>query len=278
MQDEMIAGLFACFLMGKMIYFPETPLPLEVQRGAKIYAQHKGIERTLLDDRVELGRWFNGHTKREVESAIWLSPGMASRWLGYLQAKEKWDDETLQSRWETASKQLDGKLTFVVQLAAFPKLGGLDMEPTGKADPAEVANVRFLFTSGPGLPETHEKSYVPWDQNKTVAKYHPAAKPIDGKPLRLEPTVTLLASWQSREGNLLERFNWTQAIDWAEPFRGEFDKPLDAPMFPIGEYHAAWYLVSVDLGSLPIHPLGFELRVFSPQKERIAHFELLRLP
>lgn len=274
MQFEMPATFLIWFALGRLIYFPPEPLPNELARGVHVYTQHKGIERTLMEDRQELGRWFDGRVQRGVESAVWVSPAMTSRWLGYLQAKEKWSAQELQRRWDAVVEQLNGKLTFVVQVAAMPTLGGLDMDITSKADPAEVQKLRFLFTSGPGLPESHEKSYVPGEEDKVVARYAPGSEQLDDGPLMINPSVQALADWQVRDPAKLEGFRWEEATDFGEPFRSEFEQPNDTPSYPVGDYYSAWFVVSVNLNSLVIHPEGFDLRVFSPQKERIAHFTL----
>jgi hypothetical protein len=271
----MLATLLMWAAIGRLVLFPPTPPPEEIARGVHIYSLHKGVDRALLEDRAILGLWFDGRVKHDVEYAVWLSPSMAARRLGYLQAKEKWTPEELQRRWEAVAKELDGRITFVVQLAAMPTLDLINADAAKDADQAEVNKVRFLFTSGPGFPEAHQKSYTPFEEDKVVARYSGEVSETADGPFQIEPKVTQLADWETDDRDMISGFNWEMACPMGEPFRAEYEQPNQAPDYPHGEYYAAWYVVSVDVADCVLHPEGFDLRVFSPAKERIGHFHLL---
>ena len=149
------------------------------------------------------------------------------------------------------------------------------MDDTEPADQAEVDQVRFLFTSGPGFPEAHEKSTIPFEDDKVVARYTADATPVGDQPFQLEPKVSRLADWQTDDRDVIGAFRWEMAVPFGEPFRSEFDAQATTPDEAFGAYFAAWYVVSVDVSACALHPEGFDLRVFSRKKERIGHFRLL---
>src|SRR5689334_4109662 len=114
----MLSIALAYSMITHPVRFPVEPIQIEVCRGEEVYRAGKGIERTLMEDRQAIGYWFDGRVRKDVEEAIWVSPTMVSRWLGYLQAKERWPKLELLNRWAALRDQLDGSLTFVVRLTA----------------------------------------------------------------------------------------------------------------------------------------------------------------
>jgi hypothetical protein len=273
----MFSALISWVIFQRLITFGPEPLQNDVAVGRMLFQQGKGIERTLRQDRVVVGLWFNGRVKEDVESVTWLSPGMVSRWLGYLQAKEKWPDGEMQKRWDFACKELNGSLTFIVQVAAMPKLKGLDMEVTDVPEPTEIEKIRFLLTSGPGTPETARYTAVPGIKDHRLARYPEGATPIADHPLRLEPVkIDKLAQWRVRDRNIINGYRWYRDVPLGRVFLPEFDSGQPDPGFGFGDYQSAWYLIAFTLKDQFLHPSGFELRILSENKERIGHFKLLR--
>ncbi len=235
--------------------FPAQPIPAEVRRGAELAQKRtnellrdvsgarnrRSVECVFSGDRVAIGRWSNGYSKQSVEWAIRLSPGLMSRWLGFLQAREYWGDDELLSRWNAVRARLDGRLTFVVQLAAFPKLPTLDVGDPAEPRPEEVDDVRFVLT---GQPAPH--------------------------PMR----ALRLARWQARERSPLRDYKWWLDLDLGCALAPEFERDQAQPPSPFGDYHMAWYVVwtdeRIDVGK------ALELRVLCRRKERTARFSLPR--
>ena len=236
-------GVFATF---PALAFGPTPIRAEVLRGEAIERKGKGIERTLLDDRSVVGYWSDGWRKKGVEDAIWLSPPMVSRWLGYLQAREGWTDDELQSRWDRARQFLDGKMTFVVRLASLPKIDPLWDANGAPGDPREVEEVHPVLTIERGV------GLVGWHQTLDATALVRSQAWTPGEVLGVE--------W-SKHGPLKE-------------FLGDrFGDP--APMdYPTGECVSVVWLVQ---GQAPQRLWGqskVELRVVTPKKERRAEFQV----
>src|SRR5579862_2939938 len=118
----MIAWMFLHQMGFPSAAFPEKPITDAVTAGRNVYRRGQGIDRTLLADRVTLGTWFDGRVRRPVDTVTWVRPEVAARWFGYLAERDAWTNEVVQRRWSAARRELDGRMTFVAQLAAFPRL------------------------------------------------------------------------------------------------------------------------------------------------------------
>ncbi len=102
--------------------FGESPLPADFDEGQKIYNRKKGIDRTEKDARIVIGKWFDGDRVRDVEEAIFLTPGLLSRWLGYQQASGNTKDSVTKA-WKQYSTQYAAKSLTLIRLA---RLGTVD--------------------------------------------------------------------------------------------------------------------------------------------------------
>lgn len=260
-------------LFQQMLTFGPAPLADQVVEGRKLYQQGKGIERTLRQDRSVIGVWFDGRIKDEVESVIWVSPGMASRWLGYLEAREKWSKGEIQRRWSQIELQLKDKRCFVVRLSAMPKLVGLDMEIERHPDTEDIRNVDFRFTSGPGYQIPRPRKLIGLIRQRNKAVYPRDAVAFDPLPDAVEATkVVKLAEWKVRDRAKLDQYQWYQDLPLSVLFmrRGEeVEKDLG---FGLGDYNSAWYWVEFDESNLKTHSGGFDLWVISANKERVGSF------
>src|SRR5579872_4987978 len=118
--------MFACLILSAVtahqLEFASAPPADQVSIGRALYRQGVGIDRALMDDRNVLGTWFDGRIRRAVDTATWLSPEMTARWLGYVAERDVLSAEELGKRWHAASAKLNGHITFIVRLAAFPRL------------------------------------------------------------------------------------------------------------------------------------------------------------
>lgn len=263
----MLLSIAAAFAVLRPIAFPPSPIPYEVRRGAALYMAGKGIDRTSEEDRAILGVWFDGRIKRDVEEALWISPSFVSRWLGYLEAREKWFPGEIQLRWNAVRPLFDGRIALVVHLSAYPKWVDSDYGLTGKGDPAEVDDVRFLVTAGGELPEAGAfgspyRAEIQWA--------HPRPEPT-----LTEPHAALLLREQARSAGPLEGRDWVDAMPFLQAMVPEFRQPSGLRGIRLGGFHSAWYLLDLPASEAVRRSRSFDVRVFSPRKERIARFELM---
>ncbi len=240
-------ALYAASLAG----FPEAPLADQVALGRKIARTEPRLSPNDLfrsqiprasfrkvwgADRQPIGWWSNGYVKVAAEDAVWVSPALVSRWLGFLAGREYWEDGELESRWKSIASAIGDRRLFVVQLTAYPKMPAYGMSEYERTTPEEIENVRFVYTSG-------------------------------DKSVRME--AERIAQLQSRRRDDLEDFPWWQRLAIGRALTGEFEgSSLEEPL-PLGDYYRAWYAVWVTGAAEP----AFEVRVLSHRKERVAKFK-----
>ncbi len=257
-----LAGAFA---------FPGSPIDSEVRSGMDSFRRGRGIERVYGRDRAVLGRWFDGRVKRDAEFAVWISPGLVSRWLGYLGAKEKWPSGELQRRWSELKRHLDGRLVFVVLLAAYPKIDPFEEpEPTGGSDASEIDGPRFLITSGGAVIEPPRPDEL-FGIRYTVAG-RATLSDSSAAGLRLEPDVAQLALLRGRSLGDLGGYRWHHDCPFGAELRSEHEFPWSMRPLPIGPFHQGWYLASAPAPPGWESVEAFELRVFTSRGERVGHF------
>lgn len=246
--------------------FPAEPIPAEMARGSKLYYQGHGMERAYLEDRVAIGRWFDGKVKRDTDQILWLSPGFVSRCLGYLNAKEKWPKAELDRRWKEMTQWLDGKMTFVTELYALPKEPDFfDLTEGAGSKPETALNVRFLVT------------YVT-DKERDDSQHIEAifGKKNPQSPLeREEPTVAPLAVFKGYDLGSIQRWQWFSLDNAFAPIAGEFAKQKPTAYDGVvGNYLRAVYVVQATPPEKPMPWNRFEVRIFAPGKEPVAKFKL----
>lgn len=263
----MLLSIAAAFAVLRPIAFPPTPIDHEVRRGAALYMAGKGIDRTLEEDRQVLGVWFDGRGKREVEDALWLSPSLVSRWLGYLEAKEKWFEGEMQLRWKSMRSLLDGRVSLIVHLSAYPKWVDQDYGLMGKADPAEVDTVRFLVTTGEGVPEEGAFASARRAEAALVASH--------ALGLQVEPLAARVLREQARTAGALKGTRWIDTAPFFPAMAPVFGRGQASGGLQLGGFHSAWYLLELPASESLRRARAFDVRVFSPRKERVAHFELM---
>ncbi len=253
--------------------FGPVPLPEQVAEGKRLYAQGKGIERTLKDSRSVIGVWFDGRVKDDVESIIWVSPGMASRWLGYLEAQSKWPKSETQRRWDAIRGQVRGRLCFVIRLSAMPRLVGLDMESEGKPTTVDIDNPSFRLTSGPGYSFPRNKMLDRFLRTTKTPSYPQTLSITLPLPDPVAPVESFeLAHWQSRDRFRLDRYQWYQDLPLAISFLKPGQEIELDPGYGLGDYGSKWFWVSFDPAQLHACAGGFEVWIATANKERVGSF------
>lgn len=222
------------------ISFPVRPIQADFQFGYETAKRKSAsLVSIALGDRQPIGSWFDGTLPRDVETVIWVSPRLVSRWLGFLARRELWDEGEAERRWESIRSGLEGKLTFIVELAALKKLSLLELTPEVPADPLEIRRLKFSLSGN----------------NQTF-------------PLRVES----LGEWQVRDRKKLQDFKWYRHVPFAKALIPEFEAEPDPPLFPMGDFFGAWYVVdgfaTPELQRCPT----LTLTILSPTKERKATY------
>ncbi len=255
----MLATILAVLNFMSPHEFPELPIQFEMERGTKVYRQKKGIERTLFEDRIALGRWFTGTSKIDTDQAIYFSPAMVSRWLGYLKAKEQFSDDELHRRWQSIRESFDGKFTFIVESFALPKQSDFfELTEGAEVKPETALKARFLVTLPNQIQVSPEKDH-------------------DGKPGRshdrLEPETVATKVMRGFSMASVEHWQWWSLIPELIDFQPEFS--YHAPTAyeaVVGDFVRVVRLVQFEVPDLPHQPTDIELRVFVPGKELVARF------
>ena len=120
----------------------DAPIEAELQEGKKIFAKKKGIDRTEKDARVVIGQWFDGERLRPVEEAVFVTPGLLSRWLGYQLSSGTTPDD-VQATWNKCSGQFSGKTVTVIRLARLCAVDMIDGDVDNSAKPDALDNVKI---------------------------------------------------------------------------------------------------------------------------------------
>lgn len=265
----------AVALVFKPVSFPVAPISSELLRGEAVYLAGAPIEKTEIEDRQGIGSWFDGSHSREVEEAIWVSPGMVSRWLGYQRAKEKWTPVEQLDRWNAVRNELDGKLTFVVRLSSFAKQDPLEFGDTPPGTLAAVTDVKFAVTvSRPSRPGEVGKL----DARRFEALYGgPIARERNSQfasTYRIDSTATTLTVQEAYEWSDLVGLRWIDYVPFGVPLGG-IPAGHD-PTILLGDNYVSLFLIQlpVPVGLRDVREL--KVTVVSPNKQRVAEFSLLR--
>ncbi len=263
----MMLALLVATVAIKPLAFPAEPIRDELARGEAIYYSHKGVDRVFLEDRAKVGKWFDGQIKRDTDEVIWLSPSLVSRWLGFLNAQEKWSLAELQRRWTRMANDLDGRLTFVAVLYALPKEGFLDLTDDGPTKPETATDTRFLITwPSDGAPDGTQHVEV-------MVRRKSAPIQLDRK----EPEVAPLALFKGLSLDDVDRWPWYALSPVFQPLVPEFSGRKPTPYDGIvGDFVKAIYFIQIPLPEEPVKAGQIQVRVFAPGKQPVAHFDLKR--
>lgn len=230
--------------------FPAQPIASDFAFGVKLARRERSLQLSdlfatsdpkppvtsvLKRHKKAIGWWSNGYEQKSVEHAIWISPSLVSKWLGFLSAREYWTDEEVRERWGRAAECLGDRRLFVIQLSAFPKMSTYGVGETAPVSLDDFDDVRFVYTSEAGATPMH---------------------------------AVLLEHRQSRNRFELDDFDWWTRLPLAGALDSEFRSDKDDWSLPVGEYHRSWYVAWVQGADDP----KFEVRVLSKRKERVARF------
>jgi len=122
--------------------FGNTPIPAEFEEGQKIFKRKKGIDRTEKDARIVIGKWFDGEQMQNVEEAVFLTPGLLSRWLGF-QTASGIPKETVENSWKQCTAQFSGKSLAIIRLARLGTVDPHDGDVENVAAIEAIDNVQF---------------------------------------------------------------------------------------------------------------------------------------
>jgi hypothetical protein len=255
--------------------FPPRPMEFHMAKGQSAYVAGKGIDRLWQDDRQAIGFWFDGMRKQDVEEAIWLSPALLSRWVGYRAAQEKWTPEQSQQRWDALRQTMDGRAYIVVRLAAYPKRDILNPEDAEPISTRDLDQVRFMVTvDGAAIPSPKKRSDVPLALPVRSARSGPNFA-VDEAPIAGQ-TIGYVRTGDRGD---IARFPWYLALDELQPVWSEFENGLQYYRTRGGsDFAAKWTLIVVDFSGRQMPKSQFELRVLSANKERTATFKTVFEP
>ena len=203
----MLAALTTFWASWVPLVYTETPSVHELARGAQCYSQGKPEDRVWAENAQTIGIWSNGLKKVGVETCWWITPRSVARWLGYWATRERWTQEELQTRWESAKRRFDGRILMVVRLAAFPKQDLLEETLPESVKAVESNGLRALLTFGDGrtaerptarepigiplLPGTNDLVWNPKEQVKLAL--------LDQFSVRAESSIPILnLDWWNR--------------------------------------------------------------------------------
>jgi hypothetical protein len=180
--------------------FGFAPNEAEIQEGKRIYGRKKGIDRTELDARVVIGKWFNGESTQTVEEAIFITPGFLSRWLGYQQAAGTPSEET-QSAWIKCSGQFSNKSIVVIRLARLCTVDFIDGDIDNSAKPDCLDNVTFQIRQA-------AKPWIPV-KYRTVQDIQ-QRRPEEVLKERWDEILAKFTAWPSKptENDLIPDIRW----------------------------------------------------------------------
>lgn len=219
--------------------FPSEPITSEVELGRKIGMRHDmddweykigripataelaKIEEVYRDDRIVLGTWNEGIRDLDVEWAIRLSPPLMSRWCGFLEARELWPTNEINTRWNSITSGLGRKPVYVIVLSAFPKKTTFGLGDDQKPTLDEIEDVKIVFETNGRMVES-----------SSFEIYRQRAK------TRSE----------------LDQVPWWTFTRLSNDLTQKFEKPFEPPIIQRGNYYRIWRWVTPndDLGTGPV--------------------------
>ncbi|HRI43646.1 MAG TPA: hypothetical protein PLL78_01410 [Fimbriimonadaceae bacterium] len=262
-------------LVTQPTYFPPAPIPVEFAMGRTIAGRRTAtLASTYLADRQTIGSWYDGMMSRDVEHAVWLSPRLISRMLGFLSRRESLESDEVLRRWNAIRGELEGRLTFILDLAALKKVSMADLTPEVPATTMDIEGIRCFVDIGEDARKPLHIDLA--DQSKereepvAVYRWAPGSRIVRQ---RIPATTTQMGLWRVRDRKTLFEFKW-----WLEVPVGAHVTPLAesrrrGPLYPLGDYYGAWYWVQTRALPGTYYTPRFTLVVQSPSKERRAKFD-----
>lgn len=266
----MVSFLAGIALLGSVLPFAfgEEPDPQAFREGVDLWRAGKGLERTLGPERAVMAVWFDGRIRRAADVAAWVSPKLVSRRLGYLSASSRMTAEQVLSAWRQTANRLEGRLAFAVRLCSLRRRGW-DGEEGPPADGGALRRVRWLLTSGPGMPDRRRQpTALPWEPTMPPAyRSGPSAEwPFQTVAMPAEPLWLGAFREASHALNLDPMAVCPVELGQSSPPRSS----------PLGQNFGALFWLELPTDGLRMHPEGFELRLIVGGRERVAAFRWAR--
>lgn len=227
---------------GRSLDFPEQAPAHWVAMGREWGESPTAAWRCAEPFQVTIGWRKAGPFKQKMEFAWWFSPGFVASRLGYLQRREYFSDEELANRWTEVVQQVDGRLIFLVQLAASPRNDWINGEEYGAANLEDLDNVRFVLLFDEEV-VTPQKQTIVWKQ-------------------------------RSEKFSDYTGFPWYQFAPGVSAIIGEFESTLTPKNVSFGLHHLYLYRVEFRLDNRNPEKESMSLRAISKNKERVADFNL----
>jgi len=234
-----IAALLVALAHEPAYAFPLVPIRDQIEIGARTARAGKGLERLYMENRRVVGTWFDGRVQVPIEQVVWVNARLVGRWLGYLQEREGWPSGELLDRWLSLRRHLEGRLAFLIQVAAFPRADFLDLTPYTPAHPELPEPIRAVLHVGSA---------------------------------RFEAPVEEMTTWKAYDRAKFRHYRWWLDTPIGRELAPEFERePFDAG-YPIGNYAMRWLWCEIETPPALFWARRFQLRLVSRSKVRLASF------
>ncbi len=233
----------------------------EMEKGEQLARHHARLIQTTAEDSAPIGWWWSGHDRIATDTATLFTPALASRWMGYLNASEHWPYGELRERWAALASRLDGRVTFIVQLSAFPKSDPLELGIVQDADDRSMRLSRCILAYPKPLTRALDES----DNLRT-----------DRTEGRVECEVTPLVRLSSDRWQSLMEPYWTALVPQLAALAPEGTCGPSPYDFATGDFHTAYFLVDAPLSKEMEKAPRLSLYVLGGSRERVATFKLAR--
>lgn len=261
-------------------FFPDHPIPYEVEVGKSVAKRKTATFSSLyMGDRANIGFWYDGMMSRDVEHIVWVSPRFVSRVLGYLSRREMWEEGEIERRWALLKPALEGHITFIVDLAALKKVSMADLTPEVPAHTLDIEKLKFSLEIGENTRRPLNIDIADQQKEREEPVASLSAAPISRLVhQKLSTRAVQLALWQVRDRKTLFRYRWWLDVPFGTLMTPSGESEAYDPMYPLGEYYGAWYIVQSVAAPGVYYSPRFKLRIQSPNKERVAEFDAARKP
>ena len=161
--------------------------------GVMAGRKHKSIDSLLLNNRVTLGKWFNGSQHQVVEEAVIVTPGLLARRLGYSLANNEATETEIEEVWQKFVNRGESKPQLLIRLARLCRVDpdDRDLANNGLPDMLNTFRVQFRLMRRLVIVSEHQKKQLEEAQNWGVVP----TKRIEDLQDR-KPTLVLGTRWE----------------------------------------------------------------------------------
>ena len=177
-----------------------VPIPSEVAEGQHIFGRKKGIDRTQKDARVVIGQWFDGDRLLPVETAIFLTPGLLSRWIGY-QAAEGTSVKDGMATWKKCIDLVSKPTHIIIQLSRLSTVDMVDGDVDNSANPNGLDTIKIQI----------REVGKPWnDINYKIVQDIQQRRPEEVLKDSWDQIAAKVSNWPSKatENELIPEIKW----------------------------------------------------------------------